>query len=1670
MKILGETKLILISPNLGINYLSTEKFNITVYFNDTIKNIGISGALIERDINNTGFASKNYYDYGNGTYDITIFNWQVRKIGFGLIIISINASLAYFNNQTTNYNYYLYNATMQTIDSNFLNVVRSNNITFTIHYLWNNSNPIAGASLQVTSIDPSFNYFGKDLGAGAYQLELDTNNVEGKSTAYQITLIIFSSYNESQSYDLFLYVWNRTSYAINGLNETIYLHSLNAAPWWIYYGEDVTFNISYIDLDNNNKLITNAWANLTIYNSTISLPSVVITIDKNGYYIVTLDTDKLFIGAYNVKILLNRTYYNSSIGTIQLNIISVNTSMNLINLTQYGQTVFFKNNIFEAFQGENITVFTNFMNYYTNELILGAEGHLIFNGVDYYDYDTDKDGVYFWEINTSEIIHSVGHNFTVIFTKNNYQLNSTVWFFDINIIQTNITIDLVFDGSGPLGFVELNDYRTYTSKGITNVTVIITYWDINHSIPIDTIRTGNLTVTRMGTFVEQLFNETDLLGQAWFTLDSSNYLQETKYMINITFWEINYYPAFYSFNLTLVKWDTNATIIAVNQTGGLTKVVISGIKYIVYRNYNTTFLVQYQNAENGSFIKNALVLFTFTNYTGIPPTYVNSKLTNSSGRCLFNIPTTNMNVGIFEFTITFSKEDHITRIITGLLRIRYIPTNGSETRITQISHGTGIRTDLIYYIGNDTYKGTMLYNIMINFSYGDELNKEWINDATMKLIFQGTNYFDYSGFNGIYSIIIPTANLNGTYLIQITMYKVNWENITRNFFITIVPLPTELLLADLTPDKSNIYTSRDIFNITIFYNDTIKGIGLSGAKFYYIINDSITTTQFVTNGTAGYYYLQINCSKFLNWGKITIIITGTKFGYKNSTLIYNFIVNGESKLNIINPILGLNYLSTEKFNITVYFNDTIKKIGISGAEIWYSILGTPYQTSNWYDYGNGTYEITIFNWQVRKIAFGPISITINISKQYYVNQSKLFTYFLYNATIQSINKNILNVIRGNNITFTVNYMWNNSNPIIGANLQYISIDASFSYWLKDNHDGSYDLILNTSSVLGKGSTPYTIVFNISSSFNQTQEYTVFLVVWNRTTYIVNGLQQITYPHSLINAPWFIYYGDDVVFNISYIDIDNGGIAIPGAFGNITLYNMSGVLDFNQVFVDINGYYFFTLDTDKLFTGIYFIDISFNKTYFNKTVGTFQLEIIPCNISTHLINFSQNSKIVINPQFGTNFTVTLNLTNLYSNALILGAFANLTFNGTSYIYTDLDQDGIYTFENINSYLLPIGTYSFIITFIKNNYQNDSFEIFFNITQITLNVSLVNPPDQVKTGETFDLTFNVTNSITDAPIAGILIQIFIDFGEGYSFTDNKKTANEGLKTSATGLVTFSNILIPDTATKVNISVSCLGNATINNFNFNFMITLEISESGDDDDSTEEEKPKLLDMMFFFLIIIGIAIGASIVIVIAKIKGKEKEPEEKLEKKKIVEKPKKIIIEEKKKLMQELETDAIAAIKKGNYNIASQKYQAASIIASEIMSLGDNSVISDFNRFSDKSKEYKRKSEPKRTVKVKTVVIEQDEVKPKELFKPPVTPKSRGFEAIPVKIRDHIEGIILKLLYKEKSIKTQKILIDKVLEIAVAEKITISEKNVKLILNRMAKDKKIAFNQKEGWKIQI
>ncbi|MHA2010568.1 MAG: hypothetical protein ACW980_24910 [Promethearchaeota archaeon] len=84
--------------------------------------------------------------------------------------------------------------------------------------------------------------------------------------------------------------------------------------------------------------------------------------------------------------------------------------------------------------------------------------------------------------------------------------------------------------------------------------------------------------------------------------------------------------------------------------------------------------------------------------------------------------------------------------------------------------------------------------------------------------------------------------------------------------------------------------------------------------------------------------------------------------------------------------------------------------------------------------------------------------------------------------------------------------------------------------------------------------------------------------------------------------------------------------------------------------------------------------------------------------------------------------------------------------------------------------------------------------------------------------------------------------------------------------------------------------------------------------------------------------------------------------------------------------------------------------------------------------------------------------------------ITSKKEDKLKIPIELQERIEKIVLRILYDEKSVKSSRLLMEKVLERATKERITVSDKTINTIIQQMSKNKKINFTQSRGWTIRI
>ncbi|GAH47785.1 unnamed protein product, partial [marine sediment metagenome] len=277
--------------------------------------------------------------------------------------------------------------------------------------------------------------------------------------------------------------------------------------------------------------------------------------------------------------------------------------------------------------------------------------------------------------------------------------------------------------------------------------------------------------------------------------------------------------------------------------------------------------------------------------------------------------------------------------------------------------------------------------------------------------------------------------------------KTGYENQSKTYNYYLWNVTTQSI------DQSSLGVLRGVnatFSAHYMWNDSTP---IAGASLQIKSIDANLINSWKDNDD-GTYDLIINTSQVEGKGSTPYTITFNISSQYNETQDYSvdLYIYNQTQLTLTYPAQSLNWDSEDFFNITLYYNNTDSGNSIAGANVEYN-WGTGWLTSNWYDYGNGYYNITIQNWNVRQHSYGSINIQIRINKTYFENQTDIYSYYLWNVTTKSIDQESIGVIRDVNATFTVHYMWNDSTPIAGATLELKSIDANFIHSWKDNGDG-----------------------------------------------------------------------------------------------------------------------------------------------------------------------------------------------------------------------------------------------------------------------------------------------------------------------------------------------------------------------------------------------------------------------------------------------------------------------------------------------------------------------------------------------------------------------------------------------------------------------------------------
>ncbi|MHA1253247.1 MAG: hypothetical protein ACTSRP_24925, partial [Candidatus Helarchaeota archaeon] len=249
--------------------------------------------------------------------------------------------------------------------------------------------------------------------------------------------------------------------------------------------------------------------------------------------------------------------------------------------------------------------------------------------------------------------------------------------------------------------------------------------------------------------------------------------------------------------------------------------------------------------------------------------------------------------------------------------------------------------------------------------------------------------------------VSDNATIYGKYRVQ-----VYWYNDTDAGFLEIeLPIKGETDLKIIKPAQNLVYNSSQVFNITLYFNDTSKNQPIPGANIQYRINSGTWRTDNIYDYGNGYYNITIYCneSSFDGYGDFSIQINASKYCHLNQSVFYNMKILGETNSQIDSPAQDQTFDSDQILTIYVEYNDTVKGTRISSASVQWMVVGkTGFLSTNVSFIAGTGWRIRIWLSYSAFDGYGDFTIRIHLNKTNYYNQSEDLNFRVLGKTNSQI--------------------------------------------------------------------------------------------------------------------------------------------------------------------------------------------------------------------------------------------------------------------------------------------------------------------------------------------------------------------------------------------------------------------------------------------------------------------------------------------------------------------------------------------------------------------------------------------------------------------------------------------------------------------------------------------
>ncbi|MCD6514160.1 MAG: hypothetical protein J7L07_04480, partial [Candidatus Odinarchaeota archaeon] len=886
----------------------------------------------------------------------------------------------------------------------------------------------------------------------------------------------------------------------------------------------------------------------------------------------------------------------------------------------------------------------------------------------------------------------------------------------------NFTINVLWENGTEVGYVSGNMYIMLTTSLVSlyddtkinligdTVEVKVRYFDTHNNEPIEG---ANVTGK---WFYNDSVKFTDI-GNGYYVayLDTSNAKNGT-YPLNITATKFGYQLQNVSASIKLI-YKTRLTS----------------------HDYIANFTIPMTIAAN----------FTFENGTAITGANVTINGTkmqdNLNGTYTYQVKFNSL--GTYMYVINATKEGYQSQSITIQVCVCNISTYLEGTPLIEIEYSDSIAINVTYKMYNGTY----------------------IEDATVKLEINGTEYPCKELGYGKYGVYIHKNFTLGTYELTFTLQKYGFSVSQYTTFLIVNPIST----------TANTFNGSTTFNV--MYHET----------FILIVNYTFSNGSPINDGnvyaTPSYNPSQVIVASNIGNGQYSIIVyvesaynfsLTVKFERqfcKNHTLVINFKVSAR-------PIgYSISYPTSTsagyEFNLTLWVYDNKTNEYLTNVTLDISFTGNnsiaDYTIITIDNYYNITFVVN--NRPSTNVTF---QVNIKTGLLGFMNESIDTTILIYSVKTNAYVEYPHSIFYGDNTIIKLYY-----GPF-DANIQ-----TNWSnYDVNNLNNGTYLIILNTSKLeLGNYSVKI-LAFR--------ENYVNYSIIVNFTV--------VRLPAKIIFSP-----ANEVLWN----DTIEIYIYLFDEHHNEYVENFSISTDIpDSEIINMTQYFIIRINTANYALGKHTFYVNATKPHYENTSLALSFNVKPRRAN---IIVPETIKHYVN----NTITIKASIVDLNSSIKIINANLTLKIFGNTYHFEE-KLPGEY---EVSIFLNNTGKFNGTICFEMKNYVNESIPIMIHVLEratVTFYLSTVGDPIA---GQRVGV--NVTAIFSNGtPAANIPLTVIVTY-EFENGTTKSETVN--VVTNEEGQAIF-DVSIPNNVKSMQISVSYEGNfSTLSSTNeANFTVIRPIS----------------------------------------------------------------------------------------------------------------------------------------------------------------------------------------------------------------------------------------------------